>query len=125
MSALIALVLVGHALMHVGAVSCGLLFASTPSGIVPGAGLDLALVKASAILLTALTVAGYLLAALATARIAVPRGWWRPLVVVASVASAVLLAALFSPAALPGLALDALLVWAVLGRSWEPAPVGR
>lgn len=125
MSVLIALVLVGHALMHVGAVSCGLLFSSTPAGIVTGTGLDLGLVRSSAVLLTTLTVAGYLLAALAAVGIAVPRGWWRPLVVVASVASAVLLAGLFSPPALPGLVLDALFVGAVLGRSWQPAPVGR
>ena len=124
MSVLIALVLVGHALMHVGAVSCGLLFSSTPPWIVTGAGLDLGLVTSSAVVLTSLTVAGYLLAALAAAGVAVPRAWWRPLVVVASIASAVLLAGLFSPAAVPGLVLDAIFVWAVLGRSWQPASAG-
>lgn len=125
MSVLIALAFVGHALMHVGAVACGLLFASTPPGMVTAAGLDLGLVKSSAVFLTGLIVAGYLLAALAVVGIALPRGWWRPLVVAASVASAILLVGLFSPLALPGLVLDALLVWGALGRSRQPAPVGR
>ncbi len=125
MPLLIALVLVGHAVMHIGAISCGLLFVSTPPWIVTGTGLDSDLVKAIAVMLTSITVASYLFAVLANAGILVPRSWWRPLVVVASVASATVLVGLFSLSAVPGLAIDAVLVWAVLARSWHPIPVFR
>jgi hypothetical protein len=123
MPLLVALVLVGHAVMHIGAVACGLMFASTPPSIVTGTGIALDAVKSIALVFTSVTVAGYLLAALACAGIVVPRSWWRPLVVVASVASAIMLLGLFSVPAVPGLAIDAALVWAVLARSWRPTPL--
>jgi hypothetical protein len=122
MPLLIALVLVGHAVMHIGAVACGLLFVSTPPSIVTGTGVDLDALKTIAVVLTSVAVAGYLLAALVAAGIAIPRSWWRPLVVVASFASATMLVGLLSVAAVPGLAIDAVLVWAVLARSWQPTP---
>jgi hypothetical protein len=123
MPLLIALVLVGRAVMHIGAVACGLLFASTPPSIVTGTGVDVGAIKALAVAFTSVAVAGYLLAALAVAGIGVRRDWWRPLVVVASVASATMLLGLFSLPAVPGLAIDAVLVWAVLARSWQPTSV--
>ncbi len=123
MPLLIALVLVGHGVMHIGAVACGLLFASTPPSIVTGTGVNLDAVKAIAVVFTSVTVAGYLLAALAGAGILVPRSWRRPLVVVASLASATILVGLISLPAVPGLAIDAILVWAVVVPSWQPTPV--
>jgi hypothetical protein len=125
MPLLIALTLIGHAGMHIGAVACGLLFASTPPSIVTETGVDFDAVKAIAVVLTSVTVAGYLFAAMAGAGIFVPRSWWRPLVVIASVASATMLVALFSLPVVPGLAIDAVLVWAVLARSWQPTPILR
>jgi hypothetical protein len=123
MPLLIALVLVGHAVMHIGAVACVLLFVSTPPSIVTGTGVDLDAINAIAVVLTSVTVAGYLFAALAGAGIVVPRNWRRPLVVAASVASATLLVGLFSLQAVPGLAIDAVLVWAVLAGSSRPTSV--
>lgn len=117
MSRLIALGLVGHAVMHVGAVSCGLLFAAREPWLVTGAGIDAALVDSSAVLVTSAVVSGYVMAALAGSGIAVPRRWRASLIATASIGSAAMLAALFTPAALPGLAIDALLLWAVLVRS--------
>jgi hypothetical protein len=125
MSRLISIGLVGHAVMHVGAVSCGLLFASGEPWLVTGAGLDARLVDSSAILLTSGVVAGFVGAALAEAGVLVPRSWRAPLIVVASTASAVMLAALFSPPVLPGLVIDALLLWSVLGRSLRQAGPAR
>lgn len=117
MSRLIAIGLVGHAVMHIGAVSCGLLFATGEPWLVTGAGLDAYLVDSSAILLTSGIVAGFVGAALVETGAIVPRSWRAPLIVVASIASATMLVALFSPPALPGLAIDALLLWSVLRRS--------
>ena len=116
MSRFIALGLIGHAIMHVGAVSCGLLFAAREPWPVTGAGLDAGVVDSSAILVTSLVVSGYVMAALAESGLLVPRNWRGPLIAMASMGSAVMLAALFSPPALPGLAIDGLLLWAVLGR---------
>jgi hypothetical protein len=117
MSRLIAIGLIGHAVMHIGAVSCGLLFAASEHWLVSGAGLDARLVDSSAILLTSLVVAGFVGAAFAETGVIVPRSWRVPLIVTASTASAVMLAALFSPPALPGLVIDGLLLWSVLGQS--------
>jgi hypothetical protein len=117
MSRLIAIGLIGHAVMHIGAVSCGLLFATGEPWLVTGAGLDARLVDWSAILLTSGVVAGFVGAAFAEAGIIGPRSWRAPLIVVASTASAAMLAALFSPPVLPGLVIDALLLWSALGRS--------
>jgi hypothetical protein len=117
MSRLIALGLIGHAIMHVGAVSCGLLFAAREPWLVTGAGIDAGVVDSSAILVTSLIVSGYVMAALAERGVLVARSWRGPLIATASIASAVMLVALFSPPALPGLAIDGLLLWIVLGRS--------
>jgi hypothetical protein len=123
MPLLFALVLVGHAVMHIGAVAWGFLFVSTPPWIVTGTGVDFDAAKAIAVVFTSITVAGYLLAVLAGAGIVVPRNWWRPFVVAASLASATMLVGLFSLPAVPGLAIDAVLVWAVLVRSWQPTAI--
>ena len=126
MSRLIAIGLVGHAVMHIGAVSCGLLFATEEPWLVTGAGLDARLVDSSAILLSSGIVAGFVGAAFAEAGAIVPRSWRAPLIVVASIASAAMLVALFSPPVLPGLVIDALLLWSVLGRSLRrPGPARR
>jgi hypothetical protein len=125
MSRLIALGLVGHSVMHIGALSCGLLFAAREPWLVTGAGIDAGLVDSFAILVTSVVVVGFVGAALAETGSVVPRSWRTPLIAVASVASAVMLAAMFSPPALPGLAIDALLLWSVLGRSLLPTGAGR
>jgi hypothetical protein len=117
MSRLIPIGMVGHSVMHIGAVSCGLLFAAREPWLVTGAGIDAGLVDSSAILVTSVVAVGFVGAALAETGIVVPRGWRSSLIAVASTASAVMLAALFSPLALPGLAIDALLLWSVLGPS--------
>jgi hypothetical protein len=119
MSRLIAIGLVGHSVMHIGALSCGLLFAAREPWLVTGAGIDAGLVDSFAILVTSVVVVGFVGAALAETGVVVPRSWRTPLIAVASVA------ALFSPPALPGLAIDALLLWSVLGRSLLPTGAGR
>jgi hypothetical protein len=121
MSRIIPLLLVGHAVMHIGAVSCGLLFATASPWIATGGGADPAMVRAGALVLTTIVVTGYLLAAMAGSGLLVPRTCWRPATTTATVASVILLAALFSPPAVPGLVIDAILLWAVVARSWRPA----
>jgi hypothetical protein len=89
----------------------------TPLGVGPGALLVLGGV------LIAVTIAGYLVAALAVIGIA-PAAWFAGAVIVASVASAVLLVVFFHPWLVLGLLIDAVLLWAVLLNGWTPTGGG-
>lgn len=121
MSLLLALFLVIHAAIHIGYI-CGPAWpfiASDPwlvtavwiaPDAVRTAGTALVLVTFAAFLLAALTATGF------------GRSLWRPLVIVASVASAIVLTIFVTPWTLPGLAIDAVLLWATLVRGRHPAP---
>ncbi len=78
-------------------------------------------VRASGRILVVLTLAGFLLAALATVGILVPAAWWPALVLGSAASSATLLVLCFSPTLLLGLAIDASLAWLVLSGTWSPA----
>lgn len=121
MSLLLALALLVHGFIHIGYACVPISFAATGPQFVTGAvaGSTIDTVGNALIVVTAL---GFLLAALATAGVVVPRAWWRPLVVIASIASATVLA--FSPSAwtVPGLVIDAALVVAAIGLRWQPTP---
>jgi hypothetical protein len=73
--------------------------------------------------LVAITIAGYLVAALAAIGIA-PGAWFSGAVVAASVASAVLLLLFFHPWLVLGVVIDAVLLWAVLLNGWTPTSAG-
>lgn len=125
---LLAAVLVGHGLVH-------LMFgipapAPTPNG--PAwpfdmarswavrAGLDLRLVRAVGMVLIAIVVAGFALAALSTVGVLVPSGWWQPIVAVSAVASAVLLALFFEPQLVLGHSIDVALLGVLATGAWVP-----
>jgi hypothetical protein len=63
----------------------------------------------------------FLLAGLGTLGFVVPGGWWQPLVIASSIASIALLVIAFSPALALGFAIDAILIWLVVGVAWTPA----
>jgi hypothetical protein len=71
------------------------------------------------IALVATTFGGLALAALAALGI-VPVGPWAPAIAVGAVASLALLALFFHPWLLLGVAIDALLLWAVFVLGWAP-----
>ena len=77
-------------------------------------------VHAIGTLLVILTVAGYMLAALATVSLFVPGELWLPLVIGSTIASAALLGLFFSPMLLIGVAIDVLLIVAVVFSGWRP-----
>lgn len=122
MPLLLALFLVIHACVHIGYI-CGPAwpFAATDPWLVtalvasPDAvrtvGIGIVLVTFIAYLLTALTVVGLF-----------PRIAWKPLVVVAALASAIVLTLFATPWTLPGLVIDAVLLWATLVAGWHPTP---
>lgn len=91
------------------------------SWLVTGLGVDANLVRMTAMPLIAITVIGFVAAGLAAAGLVVPDAWFRPLLVVAAIASVGLLAILFDPIIVLGFVIDAVLLWAVLGNGWNPA----
>jgi hypothetical protein len=121
MSLLLALFLVVHASIHIGYI-CGPAwpFVATDPWLVTGAGAGSDTVRTVGIALVLLSFFAYLLAALTATGFL--RSLWRPLVMVASAASALVLTMFVTPWTLPGLAIDAALLWATLVAGWQPTP---
>jgi hypothetical protein len=129
---LLAAFLLGHGLVHV-------MFAvPAPAAPAPAGGMeypfdvnqswlvttriaDVAIVRALVVALVALTVIGYLLAALATVGLGVPTSLWPMLVVAATVASAGLMVIGLGPALALGIAIDVALIALVVTSAWSPA----
>jgi hypothetical protein len=65
-----------------------------------------------------------LLAGLATAGWVVPQAWWPGLTVAAAAASLATLLLFFHPWLAIGIAIDLVLLWAVIGAGWEPSRIG-
>jgi hypothetical protein len=126
MSLLLSLFLVVHGGVHIGYI-CGpawpfvatdprlvTVFGASPDAI-RMVGVALVLVAFFAFLVAAPTAVGLL-----------PSRLWVPLIAVGSVASAIVLVLFITPGTIPGLAIDAVLLWAVLARKWRPTPlIGR
>ena len=121
MSLLLALFLVVHASIHIGYI-CGPAWPFVGSDpwlvTVVGAGPDA--VRTVGIALALVSFFAYVLAALTAIRPL--RAAWKPSIVVASVSSAMVLVLFVTPWTLPGLLIDAVLLWAALARSWQPTP---
>lgn len=120
MSLLIALFLVVHGGIHVGFL-CSRNWPFEPGDAWPATalGADPEAVATVAAGLALVSFFGFLLAGLAAVGL-LPARLWRPLVVVAAVASATVLVLYVTSATLPGLAIDAGLLWAVGARGWRP-----
>jgi hypothetical protein len=86
-----------------------------------GLGTDTARMVGSA--LVAATFAGFAVAALAAIGI-MPAGLWAPTVTVGAVSSVALIALFFHPWLVLGIAIDVVLVWAVLVAEWAPDSAG-
>jgi hypothetical protein len=124
----VALLLVGHGLIHAS-------FLAPAPAQQPGApawpfhfdaswlltplGLDPSVIRLVGVVLIAVTVGGYVAAAVAFLGIA-PAGWFMPAIVVGSSASLAVLILFFSPWLVLGFAIDAVLLWAVLVSGWAP-----
>ena len=129
MKLLVAAFLAAHALIHASYLSAAPArtaggpewpFEMAKSWAVTSLGMDPGLVRALGSALVIVTIALLAAAALATAGWIVPIAWWPSLVVGGAVASAVTLALFFHPWILLGLAIDAVLLWAVLVADWLP-----
>jgi hypothetical protein len=125
---LLAAVLVGHGVVH-------LMFgipAPAPTANGPAwpfdmarswavrAGLDLGLARGVGLVLIAVVVGGFALAALSTVGVVVPSGWWQPAVAVAAVASTVVLTLFFEPQLVLGHGIDIALLGLLATGAWAP-----
>jgi hypothetical protein len=122
MSFLLALFLVVHASIHIGYI-CGPAwpFVATDPWLLTAVGASSDAARTVGIALVLVAFVAYMLAAVTVTGFA--RSLWRPLIVVASVASAIVLVLFGTPWTLPGLAIDAALLWATLVQGRRPAPV--
>ncbi len=68
-----------------------------------------------------LTITAFTIAALATAGVAIPSGWWQPAVITAALISVVVLGVYFDPQLVVGFGINAALVWVAAGAWWVPA----
>ena len=89
------------------------------SWLVTGLGLDVAIVRTIGTLLVIIVVAGFALSGLAWLGLAVPAEWWPGLVIGSASASVALLVAFFHPWIVLGFVIDAVLLWLVVGASWQ------
>jgi hypothetical protein len=126
---LLAAILIGHGVVHVmfavpapeaSAGGAEWPFDMSRSWAITGAGLNGNLVRIVGVVIMALVVVGFSLAALSSVGIIVPSGWWQPIVAMSAVASAILLVLFFVPQLVLGLGMDAALLWVVAARAWVP-----
>ncbi len=126
---LLAAFLVAHGLVH-------LLFFSPPppateggpswpfaldrSWVLTPLGMSADATRILGIALVALTIAGFALAAIVAIGI-LPSSLWVPAVVIGAVASLAVLGLFYRPWLTLGVAIDVILLWAVLVQSWTPA----
>jgi hypothetical protein len=120
MSLLLAIFLIFQGGVHVGYLcSRSWPFVATDPWLVTGLGASADAVHTVGVALVLVSFFAYLLAALTAIRL-LPSRHWMPLIVVASVASAIVLVVFVTPSTLLFLAVDAVLLWATLVRGWQP-----
>jgi hypothetical protein len=88
------------------------------------AGIDGGMIRTLGITVMAVTLSGFVLAALATVGWLVPAGWWAGLVMASAAASTLMLVIFFSPALLLGFVINAALWVLVLASVWQPISRG-
>jgi hypothetical protein len=126
---LLAAVLIGHGVVHVFFAvpapkaadnATAWPFDMAQSWAVTRPGFDLNTVRLMGLVLIAVTIVAFALAALATADVIVPAGWWQPIVALGTIASAAMLVLFMEPQLVVGLGIDAVLLWVVATRAWAP-----
>ncbi len=83
-------------------------------------GLDAGLVRSVGVLMIAIVVVAFVLAAFSTVGVVVPAGWWPGVLIGSALASMLLLGLFFSPMLLLGFAIDLALLWLAVLSDWSP-----
>lgn len=121
----IAFFLAAHGLIHLGYLTPAPADPNYPfrlsnSWLVTRLGMDASAVRAVGIVLSVVTIVGFAGAALAALGIVVPSHLWSALVIVAAVASLLLLALFWHMWLVLGVAIDVAMLIALVGFHWEP-----
>jgi len=116
--------LAAHGLIHLGFITPAPAdpkypFSLSKSWLIHRAGLDEPTVRVVGIVLSVLTVVGFTLSGLAATGIVIPQNWGLLLMIVSSIASLLLLLFWHSWLVL-GIAIDIVLLTALLGLGWQP-----
>ncbi|MBK8139381.1 MAG: hypothetical protein IPK52_26765 [Chloroflexi bacterium] len=122
---LLAIFLAAHGLIHLAYVAPTPAdpkypFRLSESWILSRPGLSISGMRIIGAVLTAITVAGFVIAALCSAGIVVPQGWWMPSIALATTSSLAILILFWQPSLVLGVLIDAVLLIAVLGLHWQP-----
>jgi len=117
--------LAAHGLIHLGYVTPAPAdpkypFSLSKSWLITGIGLEEPSVRMLGIVLSALTVVGFVLTGLAATGILVPQEWWQPLTVVSAMTSFLLLVFFWNTWLVLGVAIDIALLVALLWLRWQP-----
>jgi hypothetical protein len=117
-----------HGLIHLGYVTPAppdpkYPFSLSKSWLMTSLGLPGPTVRAIGIILSALTVIGFMLTGLATAGVVVPQGWWTRLTMFSAAASLLLLILFWHTWLVLGILIDLALMGAILWLHWQPFPV--
>jgi hypothetical protein len=129
MKLVLALFLAAHGLIHASFVAPAppraaggpeWPFELTRSWLVTGMQLDPSLVRPIGIGLALASAGLLLLAGMAAAGWLVPGAWWTGLTVAGAATSLVTLVMFFHPWLVLGLAIDAALLWLIVGAGWRP-----
>ena len=123
--------LAAHGMIHLGYVTPAPTsdpqypFNLSKSWLVTGLGFDEPALRLIGTLLSLVTIAGYMLAGLAAVGMLVPAQWGLPLTVLSSMTSLLVLIFFWSPWLILGVAIDVVLIAALLWLGWQPfAPAG-
>ena len=120
-------ILLGHGLVHLmyavpeSETGSDWPFAMDRSWVTSGINLSPGMARTIGWLLIAVTIVGLAIAAAATAGIAIPAGWWQPLVVVGAAASLLALVLFFDPQLVLGLGINIALIWVAVSGVWVPS----
>lgn len=129
MNILVGLFLLAHGLIHLsylapapspGAGRPEWPFDMANSWLVTHLGMSVDLIRPLGTLLVVMVAVTLGAAGLATLGILVPEEWWKPLVIVGAVLSAVTLAILFHPWIVLGIVIDVVLLYLVVVQGWQP-----
>ncbi len=95
------------------------------SWLIGNFGLDPDAVRSLGVVVIAVVVVAFALAALSTVGVIVPAAWWTGILVGSALASMLLLGLFFSPMLLLGFAIDLAVLWLALISEWSPQALAR
>jgi hypothetical protein len=127
---IVAVFLVAHGVIHASYLSpappgsgATWPFAIRRSWLVGRVGIEPSALRPFVVMSVIVVVSAFVIAAASVAGV-LSEAWFAPAAVAGAAASLVLLGAMFHPWIVLGFAIDAILLWMVVGQGWTPAQLG-